>query len=226
MSALERTLVEPVMTFAPWTTARGVLESASVAAWLLEVEVEPLTRVSRGMTLRLKHLEDEKTYAGAALERHPEAAEYLKAAGPHVEQRIKSIVEQATTLEVPQKHDRNGRLIGFNEVMPSVTELADLAFSEGATYRLLSAVAHGRWWARRAVGLRPVEGKKAVEPYLTLEAALFLILNAIDWFTRPTWAYFKLNGWDLQRLASTLELQYNQAALNESTRFWRHYSVM
>ena len=68
MFALERQLTEPVMTFAPWTTARGILEAAVVALWLLD-DVDLMVRLSRSMTLRLEHLESEMTYVRDSINR-------------------------------------------------------------------------------------------------------------------------------------------------------------
>ena len=221
MAALERQLTEPVMTFAPWTTDRGILEASSTAMWLL-ADVDLKKRVERSINLRLRHLEDQEIYVRDALKRHQDVPSFVEAL-PHIKARVQHLIEQAATLDIPQKRDRRGRLIGFGEGLPTATELADSQLDAGGTFRLLSAVAHGRTWANLALGLRRFvsEGTPKVEQQLTVDAARFLILSALDWFARPTWADFKLNGWDLKRLATILEGIYDQAALVEKTRFWR-----
>jgi len=220
MGALERALTEPVTTFAPWVLGRSVLESASVALWLLDLEIDPKTRISRSMSLRLSHLVDEAKYARSALERHPEAAEYFKQAGPDVKRRIRGLVKQAEKLEIFVKRDKNERLIGFGAGTPSVTELADTC-GEAATYRMLSAAAHGRTWAQLALSLRRIKGALGVEQHLSVESALFLIVSSVQWFARAVWNYFVLNGWDIKRLQLVLEAAYDQVGLREELRFWR-----
>jgi hypothetical protein len=220
MGALERALTEPVTTFAPWVLGRSVLESASVALWLLDLEIDPKTRISRSMSLRLSHLVDEAKYARSALERHPEAAEHFEQAGPDVERRIRGLVTQAEKLHVVVKRDKNKRVIGFGAGTPSVTELAD-TLGEGATYRMLSAAAHGRTWAQLGLSLRRIKGALAVEQHLSVESALFLIASSVEWFARPVCNYFVLNGWDLKRLQSILEFAYDRIGLREERRFWR-----
>lgn len=221
MRALERELTNPVMTFAPWTTARGILEAAAVAMWLLG-DVDLNTRVARSLSLSLRHLKDEETYVCDAHRRDPNNAGFI-AAIPDTRARFEHLEKRAASLSVPPKRDKRGRLIGFGEGMPSTTDLVDNELGEGGTYRLLSAIAHGRTWANLALGLRHIEqaGEPAVEQHLTVEAAQFLIFNALDWFARPSWAYFKLNGWDLNKLVSILEAAYDQASLVKETRFWR-----
>ena len=212
------------MTFAPWTTARGVLEAASAAMWLLE-DVDAKTRMARSLSLRLQHLDDEAVYVRDASTRHPDVPGFVDAL-PNIEARVEHLKKQAARLGIREKKDRRGRLIGFGEGLLNITELAENQLGERETFRLLSAVAHGRTWANLALGLRrlPAEGKIAVEQHLSEEAALFLIVSALDWFARPVWAYFEFSGWDLTRLADKFEQIYDQAGLVGTTRFWRNGS--
>ena len=142
---------------------------------------------------------------------------------PYIEERIKHLEEQAHKLGIGLKFDRKGQLIGFGKAMPNITELIDGQLQEGGTYRLLSAVAHGRTWAELALGLRlnRLKGRRVVKQELSVDAAMFLIVSSLDWFTRAVWAYFKLNGWDLERLKATLEAKYDKASLRPEARFWR-----
>lgn len=221
MRALERELTEPVMTFAPWTTARGMLEAAAVAMWLLG-DVDLNTRVARSLSLRLQDLKAQETYVRDAQRRDPDNAGFI-AAIPDIRARFQHLEKRAASLSIPAKRDKHARLIGFGEGMPSITDLADNELGEGGTYRLFSAIAHGRTWANLALGLRHLnqKGEPAVEQHLTVHAAQFLIVKALDWFARPGWAYFKLNGWDLNKLVTILEAAYDQASLVEERRFWR-----
>ena len=221
MFALERELTEPVMTFAPWTTARGILEAASAAMWLLE-DVDLQTRLARSMSMRFLHLEDEETYVRDAHKRDPKMSSFVEAL-PHIKARVEHLRREAAQLKIPEKKDRHDRLLGFGEGMPNATDLTDCYLTEGGTFRLLSASSHGRTWANLALSLRRVrlQGKLAFQQHLAMDSARFLIISALDWFARPVWAYFRLNGWDLQQLSSILEAKYDEAALVEDQRFWR-----
>jgi len=221
MFALDRVLTEPVMSFAPWVLGRTILEAASLAMWLLDPTVDLETRMSRSMSLRLSHLRDQATYARTAPRRQVEAEDQLTHAVSHVAERVKSIEMQGRQLGIPLKRDKKGRLIGFGCGMPPATQLADI-FGEASTYRLLSGLAHGRMWAQLALGMRRTRSDEpAVEQHVTPVAALFLVVCAVEWFSRPAWNYFQLNGWDVIRLAATLERAYDQVGLGEHTRFWR-----
>lgn len=222
MRGLERQLVPPVMTFAPWTTARGALEAAAIAMWLLE-DINSMTRLGRSLTLRLEHLRDEGTFARDALERRPDVSALAETIR-HIDTREKHLVERATQLKIPIKRDKSKRkVIGFGTGMPSITNLADQQLGEGYTFRLFAAAAHGREWAATALSLRPVmiEGVLQMEQSLTPEKAGYLIVSATDWFARPVWKYFCLNGWDLQSLEAIYEKAYDEALFLETTRFWR-----
>ena len=102
--------------------------------------------------------------------------------------------------------------------MPNTVTLIDKAFTGSSIWRLMSGVAHGREWATRTLaGVYPQQNNGV---QLSIAAAAFLITSVLDWFTRTTWTYFKVNGWDLQRLACALEGQYDHAFLTPYCRFW------
>ena len=50
---------------------------------------------------------------------------------------------------------------------------------------------------------------------------VFLATGSLDWFSRPAWAYSALNGWDLARLRSILEDEFDRAGMSPGARFWR-----
>ena len=222
MRGLERGLQEPVMTFAPWAIARAVLESSSLAAWLLENGINNNMRLSRSMSLRLRHLFDEAIYAKSMLNEEPEISRYFRQVEPHVNSRIDSLRSQAVELGISEKLDRSKRLIGFGNGMPSLTDLAELAFQEGSTYRLFSAVSHNRTWASLALSMTRDNNISSISQNLTVDSAMFLVTSAIDWFSRSAWSYFELHGWNTDLLATALEAQYDQAAMVQDIRFWRN----
>jgi hypothetical protein len=223
MFAIGRALTEPVLTVAPWVLARAVLESASVAAWLLDPKIDARTRVSRSMSLRLKHLRDELTYVRSALDRRPVAKQALTVAIPTVENQINGLSMVAQKRGITLRQDSRGNLIGFPDAVPAFTVLAD-NLGEADTYRLLSGLAHGRSWAVMALATRSagvVAGVPMIEQNLSANSALFIISAAAEWFSKPVWNYVLLNGWDLGRLTGVLEEAYDQLHMVDDTRFWR-----
>lgn len=224
IGALVRALTQPVLTVAPWVLGRTILESAAGATWLVDLDIDAKTRVSRSMSLRLSHLRDEATYLRSALKEHPEAAEDFNKALPQVEQRIDELPAVTRQRGIDPTHDKTGKLIGFAaSTTPSFTDLADY-IGEESNYRLLSGLAHGRIWAFLALAGRytgRTEGRPTIEQYLSANSAIFLIAAATEWFSKPTWNYAQLMGWDLERVKVLLEQVYDQIRMVEELRFWR-----
>src|SRR5215469_13492301 len=52
LTALTKTITEPVQTIAPWTCLRALLESAALSAWLLEPDIGGKVRVQRSLAHR------------------------------------------------------------------------------------------------------------------------------------------------------------------------------
>lgn len=211
MAALERVLTEPVMTVAPWTISRSILESASLAMWLLEVDLHAPDRVARGITLRLHDLHEQLILA--------RTASGLQLTIPQIEQRIKGVISQGQGYGLPEKRNRNGELLSFGESVPNGAQLAKRAFDAETIYRLLSSAEHNRTWAILQLSTLLAE-RNLLEPHLPTEGAFGLIISSVQWYARLIWNWFQLYGWDLNSLSEILEFQYNQAGINEKGKFW------
>ena len=219
--ALERVLRPSAQSHAPWTIARGVLEASSVAKWLLDPSLDTNTRLSRSMSLRLFSLREQKKFANTTLDQRPEASRFLGNVSSHAEDRIEQVVSQAKRLGIREKRDAKDRLLGFGEGRPNKVNLTQQVFRDAWVYRMLSGVAHGEAWATMSLTMRRVSERNAVTQHLTPEAVRFLIIKCIDWFAQAVWDYFALNGWDLQKLATSLEENYGLADIDPRLRFWR-----
>jgi hypothetical protein len=220
--ALDRALTEPVQSLAGWTLARAVLESASVAVWLLDPSIDAVKRVERSLSLRLRDLEDQVTVLrsdGRLAQSTPEHPDPLN----HAIDRVDSVIHQAEELSLNVLRNRKGRVVGFGEGIPNATDLAEACFKDSVNYRLMSAVAHNRTWAKLAVGFRRVDGRKAVTQHMEPVALLFLVVKTLQWFTLASWHEFELYGWDLAKLAAVLDLEFERAKIPENRRFWRSY---
>ena len=221
MGALHRAFSEPWLTYSPWTCARGALESCSVADWLLEPGIDYKERVSRSFNLRLQNLRSQITFFRSEPEPPPDAI-------PNLEGRVAHLRTEARRLAIPEKPSRKGQLLGFGAGNLSYTQLIDRFFGEGESatlgYPLLSAAAHGTNWAVGSLGSTTIvddEGARR-EPTLTPMMALWLIVDAVQWLSRPAWSYFVQYGWDLGEAREILEEAYNLARIAETERFWRH----
>ena len=219
--ALERVLRPSAQSHAPWSIARGVLEASSVAKWLLDPSLDIDTRLSRSMSLRLSSLREQKKFAGEGLDGRPEMVKSFDQISSHTDERIQHVVSQANQLGIPEKRDAKKRLLGFGEGLPNKINLAQQVFGDAWVYRILSGVAHGESWATLVLTMRRVGERNAVTQHLTPEAVRFLVIRCIDWFAHAVWVYFALNGWDMQKLATSLEENYRLAHIDPRRRFWQ-----
>ena len=220
MSALRRALAEPSLTYSPWTCARGVLESCSVADWLLDAAISYRERVARCFNLRLQNLRSQMTFFRS--EPDPPADTI-----PELQKRVAHLRTQAPKLAILEKSDRKGKFLGFDAGMPSHTQLIDgfCARHESSSlgYPLLSAAAHGEDWAVGSLGSTTVIDQSGARRVPTLRpvCAMWLIVHAVQWLSYPAWSYFVQYGWDLEEAARILEDAYDLAAITERERFWR-----
>jgi hypothetical protein len=143
LTAFVKTITEPVETIAPWTCARSLLEACALGAWLLDPNIDVTQRVGRGIALRLEGLQQQLKYA-----------KVVGKGVDHAASRIKSVVEEGKLIGLHPVFDNRRRLIAVGQPMPSVTDLMRDHLNEEATYRLLSAVAHGHHWATTQIGFK------------------------------------------------------------------------
>ncbi len=218
---MERVLTFPLMNFAPWTLARGALEALCTSAWLFDHGIDVRQRVERSLSLRLRDLQDQANL----LESESEAIKQQlggQEALNHVRERIEVVVAQGRELRLPIKRTKKGVVVGFGSGIPSATTLAEITLGESATFRLLSAVAHQRNWAKLSVGFKRVPGKKnAMTQDMNPIAFAFLVRKPIEWYARVSWAEADMFGWELKRLSALLEDQFEKAGIPEDRWFWQ-----
>ncbi|REL38419.1 hypothetical protein DYD21_00240 [Rhodohalobacter sp. SW132] len=66
LMAFSRTLKEPIQTVAPFTCSRSVLESCSLAVWLLNNEITAEDRVKRSLSFRFEGMVQQKKLANSS----------------------------------------------------------------------------------------------------------------------------------------------------------------
>lgn len=222
VSAFLKALSEPVETFACYTCVRASLESAALAAWLLDPNVDTRERIMRTFALRYEGLDQQVKFGVAA---QVPAAE-LQAA----KSRLDDIERDAKALGYLSISDKNGRRIGIGQLMPKITILIRDVLDDEPAYRLLSAVAHGHNWALSKLGYqntgnRLLDGAGVTTTILekspNLLGMAFLGLRASRALARPLLNQFQYFGWDCAALTILLDRLFDKLMADEAGRFWR-----
>lgn len=215
---------EPYETIAPWTCARAVLDAASLAVWLVEPHLDVTRRVQRSFALRYEGLNHQVKWARAAGGADAGVDPQLAM------DRIAQVTNQASALGLAPVLDRNGRQIGIGQTMPSVTELVRDTLAQEDMYRLLSAVAHGHFWATRQAGFEVVglKGTRADGAHLSpitkavnVEGMLYLSSGIAVAFGSATWYQSLYAGWKHAELEELLARLFDCLGIRQEHWFWR-----
>jgi hypothetical protein len=218
LEALDKLVGEAQYAVAPWTCARGVLEAAAIATWLLDTTIDATERVGRSLALRFATLQEQRKMANAAGDNQKVQT---------IDKRIESIEAMATQFGYSPLRDSKGRRTGIGQVKPSITDLVQQQFDFGKLYRVLSGVAHSDAAVVSQLGfmktgaLTPdgVVAQRAVPK----EIQSLLLANAVAIHTRGVWLRVVQYGCDAAETAVILEKRYDQFDLanTDPVRFWR-----
>lgn len=216
--AFTKTMTDPVQTFAPWVSVRGVLEASAIAAWIMDPTINSKERVGRSLALRHEGLSESVKFLRAA---KVDQAEIVRA-----EKRIDEVEASAIRVGFTKVQDKNRKRIGIGRRMPSVTQLISQVFNEEPTYRLLSAMTHGHSWALQKLGYTiheddGVSSHVKLKQHVSPDSVGYLSVKTLRAFVRPVWYKSRRNGWDLDRLRVVLESAFNVMEINDQERFWR-----
>lgn len=225
VTAFVKTITEPVEPIACWTSVRSMLESAAIAAWLLDPRIDAQTRVGRAFAHRYEGLEQQVKF-GKAISLSP--AELQK-----LENHIDDVERVALGLGFAPLKDQKGKRIGIAEQMPAATEIIKLVLDEERAFRLLSAMAHGHVWAIQQLGFKPATIQPAQTMMRGVETTAFekhsgnilgyafLALRATKSLALPLWNQCLYFGWPKAPLVALLESVYDQMLTEPAVRFWR-----
>lgn len=224
LSSLIRTMEEPLCPLACGTCVRSMLESCSIASWLLQPNITPHERIGRGYAYRYSGMEQ---YAKYLRENHPGSSALDQLKG-----RICEVEREAVSLGYTEVANKEGKRIGIGRRMPSATEVIKLMLAHGGYYRILSAVSHGHNWAIRSLGFALVASPEAptsissdsVRPHTKIANPIYLNLLgliAVEAVSRPVWNRCLYSGWDKERLAHILDVVADRIGLKPNHRFWR-----
>ena len=218
LEALDRLVGKAQYAVAPWTWARGVLEAAAIATWLLDTTIDAMERVGRSLALRFATLQEQRKMANAAGDKQKVQT---------IDKRIESIEAMSTQLGYSPLRDSKGRRTGIGQVKPSITDLVQQQFDFGKLYRVLSGVAHSDAAVVSQLGFMKtgehtpdgVVAQRAVPK----EIQSLLLANAVAIYTRGVWLRVVQYGCDAAETAVILEKRYDQFDLanTDAVRFWR-----
>ena len=116
-----KTITEPVNPLAAWTCVRSMLESASIAAWLLDPAIDAQTRVGRAFAHRFEGMEQQKKLLNA-----------MGAPAKDVQQlevQINSTDNVAASLGFPRFRNTKGEISAIGQRMPPPGRVTDGQFA-------------------------------------------------------------------------------------------------
>ena len=224
ISLFVKSIDEPIESLACWTSIRSMMEPCSIAAWLLDPQIDARARVSRVFALRYEGLTQQQKFARSI--NQPDA-EIQK-----IGDRINDVEQAAVNLGYSTVLDRNGRRIGIGERMPGATDIIGDQLDDESTYRLLSAVAHGQHWAVRQLGFHSVDSNdnpdsvgnvptQAFERTVNVNGIAFLGLHGALAFAHTLWNQYHYFGWNPDSIEELFERTFDRLSFNDSMRFWR-----
>jgi len=100
---------------------------------------------------------------------------------------------------------------------------------EGTTYKMLSAVAHGHFWAVQPLCFKPVGETQDMDGVITramtktvnVQGIALLGLQTAKALGKPLWHLCQYYGWDQARLETLLESVFDKLQASNQSRFWR-----
>jgi hypothetical protein len=218
-----KTITEPVNPLGAWTCVRSMMESASIAAWLLDPTIDARTRVQRTFAHRYEGMDEELKLLRAM--RAPATDIH------RVEAAMSDAENVAVMLGFGRIRDKKNRIAAIGMRMLGATDIIKTVLDEEVAYRLLSAVAHGHGWALRDLGYKQAGAAYAgadgvvvtpIEKHSgTVHGYSFLAARAATSLACPLWNQCLYFGWDRAALEALLESVYDELQGPAANRFWR-----
>lgn len=208
-----RACAEPVLSIAPWTAVRAVIESCALASWLLDPGIDVRTRVARSFAFRFEGLEQQLKMARTT--NYPGSIEASS-------KRIVDVEQSALAVGFGKLVNGKGKRTGIGQVMPSATTLVRETLDEEAAYRLLSAVTHAHPWALQQISYQVVRaddapaGLKVLQKFARPISFQYLTLKAMKSFTAPALYKARLYGWNQELLEE--RIRAHKQRVNELAR--------
>ena len=199
-----RCLILPELSFAPWTGARAVLESCSLACWLLDSKITCIERLTRSLNVRLA---EQRGKIRFERRKKDQSEGETRREVESIESRITYLRELARKLGIPEHRSRNGNLRDFGSGTPSISERISSTLGAAADYSLLSFAAHGTFTGTMSlsVSLHYSGSEINAKPDLSPQNRTYLIGSVVEWYYNAACFYLALLGWNRDRLDRQLE---------------------
>jgi len=228
LTAFAKTLELPVETIAPWTCVRSAIESSALGVWLMAPEIGRKCRILRALLFRHEGLRQQMKFLSQERmsERETKARDRIR----EVESQLRSIADADLGRRLKKSKPE-----GKSRLMPSVTEIVGNIPGKDQAYRLLSAIAHGHFWALHRQSFGPIESEqlRAVSSKgppdrteilhtkrLSAQSVAYLSCELLDSFLAILWNKFKLYGCDTNRLVVTFRQSYERMGVQPSVGFY------
>jgi hypothetical protein len=212
---------KPIEVSAVWTTVRSTFENSGLASWLLDPTITPKERSGRMLALRYEGIEEQIKYARVM---DDDAANIAA-----MEARLDEI-EQGAINEGFARREKDGKRTGVAVPMPGATKIIRDIHDEEGNYRLLSAVAHGHFWALKNLNFIPASAPDvtisgvdmhALQKHVYVDAITVFGTSVMQCFARPLWNQCRYFGWNENGLEELFEKVADRMGLNNPLRFWR-----
>lgn len=211
--ALARGLEPPTPEYGTWSIARTILDSSSLASWVLEADIARRERARRALAVQLADLESESCFLTALLAHRPDEedadgfADLLAGTRARRQELLAANIELGGAMAVPQPEER--------------AQLMGAEFE----YVMCSSVLEGRPWALlHATAIQSGYETDRVRSILATQVQL-----SASWYASAIWAYVSwMSRESLPELQSSLEFGYDSLGLPDDAeaRFWRRPRIV
>jgi hypothetical protein len=218
LEALDSLVSMEKFAMAPWSCARGMIESSAISTWLFEMGIGAKERVSRSLSLRYSALREQEKMA-----RYDGDNKKVQ----DIKDRIDSIEKLAVELGFSVLRDKKNQQSGIAQIRPSITTLIGKQFKEENLYRMLSGMAHSDYTSLTALSffrtdLEKKHGAVLIRAVPTqIQSAL--VTHAATIYAKCVWLRTLQYGFDAASVAVLLEELYNDLMVvdTNNARFWR-----
>lgn len=209
--AFIKSVSEPVLTLAPWSLVRMVIEGSALSCWFLDPSIGNRDRSGRSLAWRYAGLREQLKIANISKDNETAVK---------VIHQIDALEARAIQIGFSPVRNKKGKRDGIGQRMPRHTKLVKQTLDMEIEYRLFSAVVHSHAWATTQAGFKkqPSLSGYLLEKRLTLEMVLMLSSFMIRSFTKAIWFKAKLYGWDLPQLEQIFQHVFGQTKIPKS--YW------
>jgi len=216
--ALDTLVNKKKFAIAPWSCARGMIESSAICTWLFEIGIDTKERVSRSLSLRYAALREQEKMA-----RYDGNNKKIK----KIEERIESIERIAVNLGFQFLRDKKNRRKGIGQIKPNMTTLIERQFKGENLYRMLSGMAHSNYTTLTALSFTKADFERekgtVIVRAIPTKLQSSLVSHAATIYAKCLWLRTIQYGFDAAKVGVLLEELYDELKLADTNenRFWR-----